>query len=269
MRVVVTGAAGLVGRTVAEHLVQCGLDVVPSDRETGQRADLRSLGEVFGLLADADAVVHLGAIPVPTRYPPERVFANNAMSQFNVFEACAKLGIERVVSASSVSAYGFPFQHRWTEPLYLPLDEDHPLLPQDAYGLSKLVGEQIAAAYCRRTGWSAVCLRLSRVVDDDNLATVLAEVKSNPRGYAQGLWSYVHARDVGRACFAALTVDLSGHHPLLWTADDTVSETPTDDLLDEWFPNVPRRPRENESLIDCRRARRVLGIAPNFSWRSA
>src|SRR5262249_43171714 len=87
--------------------------------------------------------------------PPEAVFGNNAMGQFHVFEAAARLGIRRVVSASSFAAYGMSFPDRPFAPDYLPLDEDHPLAPQDPYGLSKAVGEQIAAAYAGRGGGDA------------------------------------------------------------------------------------------------------------------
>jgi nucleoside-diphosphate-sugar epimerase len=269
VRVVVTGAAGRVGGVVVRHLVQCGHEVVPSDLQAGQRADLRDLGQVFGLLAGAEAVVHLGAIPAPGGYPPEQVFANNAISQFNVFEACAKLGIGRVVSASSLSAYGYPFQHRWSEPLYFPLDEQHPLVPQDAYGLSKAVGEQIAAAYARRTGGVAISLRISTVVDAEYLPRLKGILRDNPQAGATSLWSYIHVDDVARICAAALTAPLEGHQAVLWTARDTIMDRPTDELLDEWYPSVPRNPRSDESLVDCTLARELFGISPNFSWRNA
>jgi len=144
MRIIVTGANGRLGRVVVAHLLEQGMEVVGLDREIISQSgasmiqvDLCDLGQVFGALVGAEAIVHLGAIPTPKGRPPELVYRNNVMSQFNIFEAAARLGIQRVVSASSISAFGFPFQHRWSEPLYLPLDEAHPLLPQDAYGLSR------------------------------------------------------------------------------------------------------------------------------------
>lgn len=267
MRVVVTGAAGRVGKVVARYLGDNGFDVVATDREVGRRADLGDLGQVFGVLAGADAVVHLGAIPAPEGWPSETVFTNNTVAQFNVFEACATLGIGRVVSASSLSAYGYPFQHRWSEPEYFPLDEQHPLVPQDAYGLSKAVGEQIAAAYCRRTGGTAVSLRFSTVVDEQTVAHFAGIMTGKPEIGACSLWSYVHVMDVARICEAALTTPLEGHHAVLWTASDALADTPTDELLDRWYPSVPRRERRNESLVDCAYAKQIFGIEPNYSWR--
>src|SRR5258706_3787021 len=190
MRVVVTGANGRLGRVVVSLLLEQGMEVIGLDKEVARqpgasmvRVDLCDLGQVFGAMAGADAVIHLGAIPTPRGRPPELVYFNNVMSQFNVFEAAACLRISRVVSASSISAFGFPFQHRWSEPLYLPLDEAHPLLPQDAYGLSKATGEEIAAAYCRRTGASAASLRISTIVDDSTVHQLLEHVRQKPEDW--------------------------------------------------------------------------------------
>src|SRR5579872_1688017 len=108
MRVVVTGAAGRLGTAVVLRLWEGGFDVVGVDLRplstTGVRgisADLCDLGQVYGAFAGADAVIHLGAIPAPVGRPPERVYSNNVLSTFNVFEAAASLGIRRVVYASS------------------------------------------------------------------------------------------------------------------------------------------------------------------------
>src|SRR5258708_15730196 len=152
MRVVVTGANGHLGRVVVSLLLEQGIEVVGLDKEVARqpgasmvRVDLCDLGQVFGAMAGADAVIHLGAIPSPRGRPPELVYFNNVMSQFNVFEAAAGLPISRVVSASSLSAFCFPFSHRWSQPLHLPLDEALPLLPQDTYCLSQPTAAAISA----------------------------------------------------------------------------------------------------------------------------
>ncbi len=203
MRVVVTGASGRLGRAVVSLLLAQNMEVIGLDKQPGKSPgvrmiglDLCNLGQVFGAMAGAEAIVHLGAIPSPGGRPPEMVYHNNIMAQFNVFEAAAKLGIRRVVSASSLSAFGFPFQHRWSQPLYFPLDEQHPLLPQDSYGLSKANGEEIAAAYARRGAGSSASLRISTVLDDSDIQGFLEMVRLHPDRSAPALWSYVHATDV-------------------------------------------------------------------------
>ncbi len=280
MRVVVTGAEGHLGRVVVARLRDERVDVVRADRriagpldEMAREVDLRDLGQVYGALAGADAVVHLGAIPWPVGRPPEVVYANNVVGQFNVCEAAATLGIRRLVGASSVSALGFPFQHRWSEPLYLPIDEEHPLAPQDAYGLSKANGEEIVAAYCRRGAGSAASLRFPTILNDALYRDFLDDVRANPGGSAHYLWSYIDARDAAEACLRALTAPFDGHQPLYVTADDTTSDLPTDTLLERYYPAVRRSwPAGDDaayrSLLDTGRAREILGFQPRYSWRS-
>lgn len=277
MRVAVTGAAGRLGRTVMARLQDTGREVIGLDRidPGGQGliivSDLCDLGQVCGVLADVDGVIHLGAIPAPIGHPPDVVFRNNVLGQFNVYEAAAILGINRVVDASSVSALGFPWQHRWSEPFYLPIDEAHPLLPQDAYGLSKAVGEQIAAAYCRRTGGSAVSLCFSTIVDVDGYRRFIDSVRARPSDFAPVLWSYTDRRDAVEACLLALTTPVEGYHPLFIVADDTSSEQATDVLLERYFPAVPRRPAQERParwpLIDGTRAATVLRFHPRHRWQ--
>jgi nucleoside-diphosphate-sugar epimerase len=303
VRIVVTGACGHLGQAVVELLCDRGVDIQLIDRESprdvfrrlneqGQgnrasqaaqpagrlhyrRADLADLGQVYGCLAGATAVIHLAAIASPAVDPPEVVFRNNVLSQFNVFEAAAMLGIRRIVSASSLSALGFPWQHRWSEPLFFPIDESHPLLSQDAYGLSKVVGEEIASAYCRRGAGSAASLRFSTIIGERRYVQFVEHVKQDVGAHAHLLWSYVDLRDAARACLLALDAPYEGHEPLFITAADTTSDLSTDVLLERYFPRVPRRSSpagtpepltDRWSLIDCSRARAVLGFDPQYRW---
>ena len=281
MRVVVTGASGRLGRAVVALLQERHPEtqVVRVDREpaglpAGQSRglDLCDLGQVYGVLAGAQAVIHLGAIPWPGDRAPEVVFANNVLGQFHIFEAAAVLGIARVVSASSVSALGFPFQHRWSEPLYLPIDEAHPLLPQDAYGLSKATGEHIADAYVRRGAGSATSLRFGYILDHTNYQPTVDAVRADPASWAPYLWSYTDLRDAADACVRALHAPYEGHEALFITAADTLSETPTDVLAERYFPLVPRHPRDQGarwSLLDGARSATILGYRPRYTWHQA
>src|SRR5215216_5987461 len=165
MRVVVTGGSGLAGRAVVADLMEHGFDVMDVDLVPSEgpapflRADLGDLGQVYGCLRDAEAVVHFAAIPRPTFDVPEVVFRTNVMSTFNVLEAASTLGINRVVYASSVSVLGFPFFVRPFAPDYVPVDEAHPLLPQDPYALSKQIGEELADGFARCGRLTVVSLR--------------------------------------------------------------------------------------------------------------
>jgi nucleoside-diphosphate-sugar epimerase len=258
------------------------MEVVCLDRVSYPHPDLRTIiidledtGQVFQAVAGCDAILHLGAIPSPTVHPADVVFRNNVMGEFNVFEAAAVLGIRRVVHASSVSALGFPYQHRWSTPLYVPVEEEHPLIPQDAYGLSKTVGEEVGAAYCRRGAGSAAGLRFSTILAEEAYADFIAGQLRDPGLGANVLWSYTDLRDAARSCALALTAPFTGYHPLYITANDTTSDVPTNTLLERYFPEVPRRPvpaygelsGAHWSVVDCSRASRLLDFQPEYTWR--
>ncbi len=156
-KVVITGSSGLLGPYVADHFIEAGYEVLSVDlvkpkksRASHITANLMDLGECYGILAGADAVVHLAAIPVAYSHPNEVTFQNNVMSTYNILEAAAGLGIKKAVTASSESSYGIVFSRQNLAPLYVPMDEDHPQLPEDSYGLSKIVGEKIADTINRR-----------------------------------------------------------------------------------------------------------------------
>lgn len=141
MRTLVTGGAGMIGAYVVAELARSGHEVIVMDQVRPREpvagvhyrlANHEDLGEVVALCAGLDAIVHLSAIPAPRSHPDTLIFRSNVMGTFNVHEAAVIAGVPLVVSASSQSAYGFAWQHRPFYPQYLPLDEAHPDLSQDA-----------------------------------------------------------------------------------------------------------------------------------------
>ena len=126
-----------------------------------QMADLTDAGSAYSVVAGADAVVHTAAIPQPTGNPPHVVFQTNLMSTFNLVEAAVRFGLKRFVNVSSESIVGNFFPERPFLPDYLPMDEQHPLQPQDPYALSKSFGEQLMDAAVRRSDLRAISIRPS------------------------------------------------------------------------------------------------------------
>src|SRR6186713_2896379 len=143
VRIVVTGGSGKAGRWVVRNLRGAGhqvlnVDVVHDGAAHGETvlADLTDLGQCHEVVAGADAVVHLAAIPAPDIRPAGETFRNNALSTYNVFAACVAGAVGRVVWASSETVLGLPFD---TPPAFAPIDESHPARPETSYALSKLV----------------------------------------------------------------------------------------------------------------------------------
>ncbi|GAC1435351.1 MAG: NAD(P)-dependent oxidoreductase [Chloroflexota bacterium] len=280
MKVAVTGGAGGVGRAVVVDLLDHGHEVRSVDRVQPSaprgcpfvRADLTDLGQVYGVLAGMDAVVHLGAIPDPYGDPNEVVFGNNTQSTFNVVEAAATLGLSRVVAASSICALGMVNATRPWSPAYVPVDEEHVLLPQDPYGLSKLVGEEICKAASRRTGIVTVSLRFTWVVHEEHYAGAFP---MSPQDLARSpeLWTYVDLRDAVAAVRLALTAPLAGHEAFYTVAADTMAaDQPTADLLRRFHPALPdegvRTLQGFSAPFTTAKAARLLGWQPAHSWRS-
>lgn len=275
--VVVTGGSGLAGSHVVEFLLQAGYRVLNVDRDKPsldnapyRLIDLEDLGQVYGVLAGADAVVHLAAIPRPVFHTGEVVFRTNVMSAFNVLEAAANLGIQRVVYASSISVLGFPFFYRPLSPRYVPIDEQHPRLPQDPYALSKYVGEELAEAYVRRCDMTVISLRLAWIHSHQTFKQQLVPMWDDPAAGASNLWGYIDGRDVARVCQSALEADLSGHEAFFIAAPNTFMKTPTVELVGQFYPDTEIRPglEGTQSLLSTAKAERLLGFKAQYTWES-
>lgn len=276
MRAVVTGGSGLAGRHVVADLAHHGYAVTNVDRVAAlpsvapyRQADLEDLGQVFGCLSGADVVVHMAAIPRPVGYTNDLVFRTNVLSTYHVLEAAATLGIPRVVLASSMSVLGFPFFYRPQAPEYVPVDEEHPLLPQDPYALSKVIGEDMGKAFARRTDMTVVSLRFSWIHTPSTFKDQVRPLWDDPAAGAPNLWSYVDARDVAQACRRAIEAHLTGHEPFFIAAPDSFMPVPTAELVQRFYPqtrfvgaDVGGRP----SLLSSARAERLLAYRAEYTW---
>ena len=275
MFIALTGSSGLLGRAIAEALMAAGhqvrgIDTVPPTTALSSHLTVRleDFGATVQALAGCDAVVHAAAIPRPTGRVASDVFAVNMALAFNVTEAAVLLGIRRLVYASSFSVLGFPFFVKPVELSYLPIDEAHPLAPQDAYALSKTLGENVVEAAVRRGMIDAVSLRMPWI---QSPATFLREVGPRRASAESGrdLWSYIDARDAAAGFLAAVEAKTTGHLRLFLSAADTYSETPTADLVRAAYPAVTlTRPLDGHvSVIDTAAARAALGFTARHSWR--
>ena len=273
MKLVVTGASGKAGRGVVRGLLDAGHEVLgvdvspPREHDTPSLlADLTELGQTIECLAGADAVVHLAAIPAGGIRTPETTFRTNMLSTYNVFEAARVLGLKRVVWASSETILGLPFDRE--QPAYAPIDEEHPAFPESSYAISKLLSEELARQLHRWTGTPFVALRFSNIMEPDDYAR-FPSFWDDPQLRRWNLWGYVDVRDVAQSCVRALEADLRGAEYFIVAAADTVMNRPSRELMAEVYPDVPYEatPGEYDSLLSSEKARRLLGYAPQHSWR--
>ena len=276
-KVLVSGSDGRIGSVTVKELMDHGYDVTPADRQRTQEwntqlVDFEDLGQVIGLMQSHDAVIHLAAIPSPEAHTAEVVFRNNVMSTFNVLEAATILGIKRVVLASSISALGYAFRHRHFNPRYLPINEEHPLLSQDCYGLSKMVGETLAEGFLRRSPeLSLISLRFTTVVDDDAQAWLNA-ARSGPTRDDENygaFWTFVDVRDAAAACRLAMAYGVAGHEALNICAPTIYREENVAALMARHFPGdypIAEHVRGDTSPVDCSKAERLLGWKARYNW---
>jgi UDP-glucose 4-epimerase len=290
MRILVTGGAGNIGSFVCQELAEHGHTVVSYDRDQpgGRRGhrvkgvtyrvgDHEDLGQVTEVAVGCDSIAHLSAIPAPRTYPNATVFRTNVMGTFNVHEAAVMVGVPLVVSTSSQSAYGFAWQHRPFLPKYLPLDEEHPDLSQDAYGLSKMVGEEIAHGFNRRNDLRVCSIRPPWVVQPDVYETAvksqLTQTQSDSNGWSGNLYSYVDVRDLAVAFRLALEAppEVIGDEVYNVAADDALATEPLAQLLprlDPAFGEMAKGLTGNLSMVSAERIKRALGWQPRYSWRA-
>ncbi len=276
-KILVSGSDGRIGQVTVKELQDHGYDVTPADIRRGrewntQLVDFTDLGQVMGVMQGHDAVVHLAAIPSPEAHTNEVVFSNNVVSTFNVLEAATILGLKKVVLASSISALGYAYRHRYFHPQYAPIDEAHPLLSQDSYGLSKMVGEALAEGFLRRSlDMSLVSLRFTLVVDDAAREWILPARESPPDSDATfgAFWTYVDLRDAAAACRLALEYAQSGHEAFYINAPTIYRREDIRALLAEYYPGnypIAEHIRGAASPVDCSKAQRLLGWAARYSW---
>jgi nucleoside-diphosphate-sugar epimerase len=284
LKIVVTGATGLLGRATAKHLVRQGHEVISVDKREGDFAegsklvvgDLTSLDFCDSAIAGANAVVHLGAIPNPTDARQYEVFKNNSVSTFAVFTAAAQAKVKTVVYASSLSAYGFAYSDEWTSPLYAPVDEAHPFIFEESYALSKEVNERSALMWSRRCETAFVGMRFPwtntpektlelarRFNDEDNLPPD----PRFPKGIvAKILWTYLDLRDAVKAIEVVINSDIKGASVYNFAAPDIMAKAPTMELMAKFHPKTEIRsplpghnaPLSSQAFVD------TFGYTPQF-----
>ncbi len=288
MRVAVTGGSGAIGTFVCDEFIGTGHEVVVVDRVPPKDdiafvpVNLLNREQTQVALKGFDIVVHLAAIPDPYSDPPEVVIGENTRSAFNVFEAVWRNGVRRIIYGCSDSSTGFGIHNVALKPLYVPLDEEHPLWPHEAYSLSKHFGERMAETYAKAYGIEAISLRYQYVFVK-RVQKVAAEQVARARAGTfdpKAAWfgGYISTRDVARACLAAANYTFGPkadgpYEAFYLSARDTLYPVPTLELLKAIYGDLPpiKDPTYYEqdpyaSVYDIRKAGRLLGWEPRDEW---
>ncbi len=289
-RIVFTGGTGKAGRHAVPHLLTKGysilnVDLKPLDLPGVNTliADLTDSGQAFNALSQhfgfegyeggkppgaPDAVVHFAAIPRVMIEPDNKTFAANVVSTYNVIEAAMKLGVRKVIVASSETTYGVCFAEGDKDYHSFPLEEDYDSDPMDSYGLSKVVNEKTARAFARRYGADIYALRIGNVIEPDEYLLFPA-FQAQPLSRKRNAWSYIDARDLGEIVHLCLEKDGMGYQVFNAVNDTITLNTPTREFLTKVCPNtrITRELGEFEAPLSNRKIREVLGFKEAHNWR--
>jgi nucleoside-diphosphate-sugar epimerase len=274
MKIVVFGGSGVVGRGVVAELRAGGHKVTVADRRSSAdptldpvvELDASDLAEVVTVARDADALVNMASSPSPRAAAPPTLFRNNLLVDYAVLEAASLLGIKKVVMSSSINAIGAAFGPRpWEPPGYFPIDEDHPTRCQDAYAITKWLGEEMARAFARRDASVQIAsLRYAAVVPNDEMPDLHKRARFLVDGWAGHFWSWVALSDAAVATRLAVEGSWKGHEAFFLCAPYTMLQIDTAEALATAYPNVPLRAAlpGRTSLVSCRKAEERLGWRP-------
>ena len=274
MKILVTGSSGRIGGYAVRDLSTAGhevtgVDIIPAGAGTprGLRVDLTDAGEVYQALAraKAQAVVHMGAWANAGIVPDARTYGDNVRGTFNVFQACADLGIRRVVSASSAQVYGLAK----APPLYVPMDEDHPVRPVNCYALSKTAGEQAAEFFVKNYGMTILSFRFMGIRRPAELERDIERIVADPAGGGGLLWTRMDARDAAMACRLAVEAEEVASGVYNITGSRVVLNEPPIELVRRHCGNdveIRRDLPDFTSPLSCARAEAAFGYRPKFAW---
>ncbi len=291
MRVLFTGGTGKAGRTVIPVLQAAGHRVVNVDLNPlnlpgvdNLIADITDSGQMFNVMTSYanfdeldpgagvpkfDAVVHFAAVPRILINADNETFRINTMGTYNVIEAAVKLGIPKVIFASSETTYGVCFADGERKPDYIPVDEEHPVVPEDSYAMSKVVNEATGRSFQRRSGIDVYGIRINNVISPEQYETDFPVWLDNPDMRRRNIFAYIDARDLGHMVNAMLATDGLGFQIFNASNDDHSVRLSTPEIIERYYQGVEqKRPMgEHETFYSNDKAKQLLGWAPRHNWR--
>ena len=290
-RIVFTGGSGKAGKHVVPWLKAKGYDILNLDLKpldcpgvNTLITDVTDSGQVFNALtmhhgfdgydkgkvpSAPDAVIHFAAIPRVLIAPDNTTYEANVMSTYNVIEAAAKLGVKKIIIASSETTYGVCFAEGDKDFHHFPLDEDYDIDPMDSYGLSKVINEKTARAFAMRYGIDIYALRIGNVIEPHEYP-MFENFLKDPMSRKRNAWAYIDARDLGQICHLCIEKDGLGFQVFNAVNDTITAKGDTASFLKKHCPQIPlKRPMVgNEAPLSNAKIRDVLGFKEEHDWKT-
>ncbi len=291
MRVLFTGGSGKAGRHAVAYLLSKGhrvlnVDLTPLeiDGVDNRIADITNAGQMFDVMSSYagfdeldpgtgtpvfDAVVHFAAVPRILITTDNECFRVNSIGTYNVIDAAVKAGVRKIVFASSETTYGVCFADGERKPEYIPVDEDHPTIPEDSYAMSKVVNEATARSFQRRTGFDIYGLRINNVIEPHEYELNFPAYMDDPALRRRNIFAYIDARDLGHMVDRCLAVDGLGYQVFNVSNDNHSVGTVTSQLIEQFYQGVRvvKGMSEDETFYSNTKAKEMLGFEPQHDWR--
>jgi nucleoside-diphosphate-sugar epimerase len=290
MRILFTGGSGKAGRHAVTYLIEQGHRVLNVDRVPlaiegleNRIADVTDAGQMFDVMASYagynelesgtgvpkfDALVHFAAVPRLLMTSDNECYRVNTLGTYNVIDAAVKFGIQKIIFASSATTYGVCFADGERKPDYLPIDEEHPVVPEDSYAMSKVVNEVTARSFQRRSGVDIYGLRINNVIEPHEYQLNFPSYLAEPSVCRRNIFAYIDARDLGHMVHQCLLTDGLGFEIFNVSNDDHSVKENTEQLIDTHYQGVPASKMGlDETFYSNKKAKRLLGYSPKHSWR--
>jgi nucleoside-diphosphate-sugar epimerase len=277
MKILITGAAGLIGKEVTQGLVAAGHDVlatdlIKDDLSPAQKfvvGDLVSADFISQLDFRCDAIVHLGSIPRPGIASDETVLHNNVIGTYHVFASAVENEVPLVIYASSLSIYGYAWS-TGTSPDYVPVDEKHPLHHYESYALSKQVNERSADMWANRSKTAFVGLRFPHTHTLSTFTEMAQKMREGDEAIieqgAKIFWAYLDLRDAVQGILTVIEKGAIGSKTYNFAAPDTYAPKPTREMMAEFHPTskIASSLSGHDSIIDCSQWSADFGYEPQY-----
>lgn len=290
MRILFTGGSGKAGRHAVAYLLNKGhrvlnVDLTPLDHPgvDNRIADITNAGQMFDVMASYagfdelepgtgvprfDAVVHFAAIPRLLLTADNECYRINTLGTYNVIDAAVKLGVRKIIFASSETTYGVCFADGERKPDYLPIDEEHPVVPEDSYAMSKVVNEVTARSFQRRSGFDIYGIRINNVIEPHEYVQNFPAYIAEPSQRRRNIFAYIDARDLGHLVDQCLVTDGLGFQIFNASNDDHSVGLSSAELIDRYYQGVPiRQIGERQTFYSNEKAKKMLGFSPRYNWR--
>lgn len=292
MRILFTGGSGKAGRHAVAYLLEQGhrvvnVDQVPLELDgvNNRIADITDAGQMYDVMSayagydemvpgtgvpSFDAVVHFAAVPRLLQNSDNECYRVNTIGTYNVIDAALKMGVRKVIFASSETAYGICFADGERKPEYLPMDEEHPTVPEDSYAMSKVVNEATARSFQARSGADIYGLRINNVIEPHEYERDFPGYVADPELRLRNIFAYIDARDLGQMVECCLRTEGLGYQIFNVANDGHSVDLSTSELVAQYYQGVPlqREMGEKETFFTNAKAKEMVGFAPKYDWRA-